>query len=172
MNHALVSFYNGTGPDSEGRMLADMQQWHDSQLEAVHDYIQWMFPLPERSQFNRSAPLFDADTIQEFETNVTISTNLVKSFVRILDFYGFVWKMDGGIIRSTKFRQKAEKWLSPNNHNHLRITRILRCMVLCGHHDVAQMFLGELQKVYDDSGKITAKTLGFWKSAVNSTATA
>ena len=125
-----------------------------------------MFPLQERSQFNLSAPLLDAETIQEFETNLEIRTNMLRSFFRILDFYGFAWKMDGGIIRANNFRDKAANWLSPNDHNHLRITRILRCLYLTGYQNEARMFLAALEGVYKDSGKITAQSFGFWKAAV------
>jgi hypothetical protein len=166
MNQQLVEFYKGIGTDNQGRLLTDMHKWSDAKLEGVHDYIQWMFPLQERSQFNLSAPLLDQETIQEFETNLTIRTNMLRSFLRILDFFGFQWKMDGGIIRANNFREKAANWLTPNNHNHLRITRILRCLYLTGNQNEANMFLEALEAVYKDSGKITAQSFGFWKAAV------
>jgi hypothetical protein len=39
-----------------GRYLREIQEWPDDQLESVHDYIQWLFPLPEPSGFNVAAP--------------------------------------------------------------------------------------------------------------------
>ena len=53
----LVRFYRGDAPDARGRTLDDILAWDDEQLEAVHDYIQWLFPLDEPSRFNPDAPL-------------------------------------------------------------------------------------------------------------------
>ena len=58
----VVAFYRGEMPDSQGRRLADIQAWDDERLEIVHDYIQWLFPLPERSAFNPKAPLLAPGT--------------------------------------------------------------------------------------------------------------
>jgi hypothetical protein len=53
----LLDFYRGTQLDSSGRMLHEIWDWTDDDLEAIHDFIQWLFPLPEPSQFNPDAPL-------------------------------------------------------------------------------------------------------------------
>ena len=45
----IIGFYSGTEPDHRGRYLHEIQRWSDDQLEKVHDYIQWLFPLPEPS---------------------------------------------------------------------------------------------------------------------------
>jgi hypothetical protein len=41
----LLAFYRGEGTDAEGRFLKDIWTWTDDDLEAVHDFIQWLFPL-------------------------------------------------------------------------------------------------------------------------------
>ena len=48
------------------------------QLEAVHDYIQWLFPLPEPSGFNVAAPVLDRDSIQEFRTRPELQQKLPR----------------------------------------------------------------------------------------------
>ena len=45
----IVDFYAGVAPDHRGRSLAQLQSQSLSALETNHDYIQWLFPLPERS---------------------------------------------------------------------------------------------------------------------------
>jgi hypothetical protein len=50
----LLAFYRGQAPDDAGRWLKDIWEWDDEQLETTHDFIQWLFPLPEPSRFNRS----------------------------------------------------------------------------------------------------------------------
>jgi hypothetical protein len=39
--------YRGYAGDSEMRTPRGLWLWEDDELEAVHDFIQWMFPLPE-----------------------------------------------------------------------------------------------------------------------------
>ena len=62
----IVGFYSGTAPDHRGRYLHEIQRWSDDQLEKVHDYIQWLFPLPEPSGFNLAAPVLSRESIQDF----------------------------------------------------------------------------------------------------------
>src|ERR1700724_2057723 len=58
-NIQIIGFYSGTEPDHRGRYVHEIQAWPDDQLEAIHDYIQWLFPLPERSGFNVAAPVLN-----------------------------------------------------------------------------------------------------------------
>jgi len=53
----LVNFYRGESRDAEGRFLEELLAWNDDELEEVHNFVQWLFPLPEPSQFNPDAPL-------------------------------------------------------------------------------------------------------------------
>jgi hypothetical protein len=53
----LVDLYRGRAVDTEGRSLKDVLSWPDDELEVVHDFVQWLFPLPEPSRFNPDAPL-------------------------------------------------------------------------------------------------------------------
>ncbi len=58
----LTRFFSG-GTDDQGRSFDEILGWDDARLEMVHDYIQWIFPLPERSGANPSAPVLDAGSI-------------------------------------------------------------------------------------------------------------
>ena len=75
-NKSIIDFYAGAGPDHQGRYLTEILKWSDDQLESVHDYIQWLFPLPERSGFNMNAPVLDERTIQEFRVRPDLQRNL------------------------------------------------------------------------------------------------
>ena len=65
-SHPLVAFYRDGAQDDRGRTLNEILAWPDDRLEAVHDFIQWLFPLPERSGANPGAPTLDAATIEAF----------------------------------------------------------------------------------------------------------
>jgi hypothetical protein len=134
LNSRIIAFYDGTEPDHRGRYLHEIQQWPDDQLEAVHDYIQWLFPLPEPSGFNLAAPVLDRESIQEFRTRPDLQEKLRASFLCLMKFYGLEANSgeQASVIRAPNFAAKATVWLSPGNHNHLRITRILKCLNVLG----------------------------------------
>jgi hypothetical protein len=173
LNSPIIGFYSGTEPDHRGRYLHEIQQSPDEQLESVHDYIQWLFPLPERSGFNVAAPVLNPESIQEFRTRPDLRGNLRASFLRLMKFYGFELRTGEQItVRlAPDFAPKAAKWRSPGNHNHLRITRILRCLTVLGLEAEAKAFFGCLSEIYENEQNkpvpaISDETMLYWRQAV------
>lgn len=166
----LVAFYLGMGTDDRGRMIDDMLSWNDEQLEIVHDYIQWLFPLKEKSAFNSSAPILSNEDIASFINDTEIKHKLLRSLTRLLDFYGFAISVENRpetITKSEKFEKKSRNWISLRNHNFLRITRILKSLVLLNYGDLAAAFLNVLEEIYkDNSAIIGTQTLKYWREAV------
>jgi len=166
----IVSFYLGKNTDDKGRMIDDILSWDDQELELVHDYIQWLFPLRERSAYNATAPLLDEVCVQAFRSNEKLRARLRNSFSVLLKFYGFTRKEESGqvvVSRTDAFLRKAENWLTPRNHNFLRITRILKCLTTLGLPQDAATFEKALEEVYGEYGAIIGKeTLGYWREAV------
>jgi hypothetical protein len=85
----LVAFFEGTGTDDQGRSLSEILAWSDRELEWSHDYIQIVFPLPERSDFQHTVAVIDACVFDEFHTRKELRDSLRTAFKRILAFYGF-----------------------------------------------------------------------------------
>ena len=162
----LVAFYRGEAADYQGRTLHDVWRWDDRRLEDRHDYIQVLFPLPEASRFNARAPLLDGATVARFRTDDVIQANLLQSFRVMLRFYGFrLDEKTGEVVEAENFGERAKEWLSPGNHNHLRITRILKCLTLCGLKDRAAAFLKALLAL-PGQDHITSDSRRFWRDAV------
>ena len=155
MTSPVVAFHAGTGKDARGRTRAEVIGWADSRLEAVHDYIQWLFPLPEPSGFNPDAPLLTAADVAAFAGDGTLRANLAEAHDRMLLFYG--------LDRSPPNPARLRQWQTPGNHNMLRITRILRCLVLLGLPERAASMLERLREA--DSPAIGARTWHFWEQA-------
>lgn len=166
----LIEFYAGAGADHRGRTLPEIQAWPDSQIERVHDYIQWLFPLPEPSGFNQAAPILSPRDIEAFRKNVNLQDNLLKSFRLMLRFYGFRLENTDppAVVLSSDHAKRAANWLTQGNHNFLRITRILKCLTILGLQAHATAFLSCLHNVYaEDAGSIIGPvTLRYWDSAV------
>ena len=152
--------------------MTEIQGCDHVSLEGEHDYIQWLFPLPEPSPVNPLAPVLDQETIDLFAHTAELRNRLKRSFEVMLDFYGFELREDSAtpeVRPSARFESAAKVWLSPGNHNHLRITRILRCLSLLGLGPDARAFFDALAQVYRSSrghNAISRTSFSFWEHAV------
>ena len=166
----LIPFYLGLGPDNQGRMIDDILSWNSERLENVHDYIQWLFPLQDKSASNSSAPLLTKEEIDEFRNNPLLRAKILESFNKLMEFYGFVCRKEKDILvmaRSNKFTEQSRNWLTKHNHNFLRITRILKCLMLLGLEEYARIFMTSLEKVYNDYQQIIGEeTISYWRKAL------
>jgi Opioid growth factor receptor (OGFr) conserved region len=161
----LIAFYRDGACDDAGRTLDQILAWPDDQLETVHDFIQWLFPLPERSGANPAAPVLDENAIRAFRNSAEMRERLRRAFLRMLTFYGLTWT-EARVARAADFEKQAENWLWPGNHNHLRITRMLRSLGLLGLEAESVAFFRVLDKIYQDfPERITARTVAFWREA-------
>jgi hypothetical protein len=172
MNSPIIRFYSGEQPDDRGRYLVDIQKWTDDQLESVHDFIQWMFPMREPSGVNFTAPVLDTPTIEKFRSKPELQEKLRASFVRMLKFYGMEIASSGPRMKiepAANFRERAKVWLRPHNHNHLRITRIIKSLRLLGLEIEARAFFDCLAGIYHSQSTqaISADTLRYWQSALS-----
>ena len=168
---SLVKFYLGEGPDAEGRFLRDIRGWNDARLEAVHDYIQWLFPTQQRSRFNPNAPGVNAEDVKAFRGDEQLRAELVASLRQMLGFYGFSYEEEDGqplIEPGDDWEEKSENWFHVGNHNLLRITRMLDCLSTMGLGGHAQSFLEALEAVCEqEPATVGERTLDFWRGAVH-----
>jgi hypothetical protein len=168
----IITFFSG-GTDDRGRTLEEILNWPDDDLEATHDYIQWVFPTSARSRVNLSAPLVTESTIAEFAARPELRAALTRALDRMLEFYGLRREVDGAgvstvAIDKVRFPFQAPNWLRPYNHNHLRLTRIMQSLATLGLRAEAKA----LQRcLIDDISRgpgadtVTRETREFWLSA-------
>jgi len=165
---ALISFYRRQSPDDRGRTLDQVRALSVPELERVHDYIQWLFPLPEPSGANPTAPTLTKEDIELFATDPALRDELVSSYAVMLGFYGF--RLAHGTARIERRPDASERitdWLRPGNHNFLRLTRIMRSLTVLGLADHAQSLLGQLEQLYSDYPEIIGDlTIRHWRGAV------
>ena len=166
MNKPIVDFYSGKATDTSARTLREIHAWSYHELETMHDYIQWLFPLLKPSQYNPGAPVLDAEQIDKFHTDAELRAQLLASFDKMLGFYGFE-RNNLSIIRSTSWEERSRNWLMPGNHNHLRLTRILKSLSILGLKDYAHALFEVLNDVFSEkSSAISDTTMGYWKRAL------
>jgi hypothetical protein len=154
-------------------MIENIWFWNYQQLEYTHDYIQWLFPLKEKSQFNRNAPILNDEVIQAFRSDEQLQLRLTRSLAVMLRFYGLRYNELGNtnieITKSDEYGARKQNWIGEANHNYLRITRILTSLMILGLEKYAQAFFKCLNQIYlEESNKIGSKTYAYWKRAVES----
>lgn len=168
---AIVAFYRNTGRDGAGRTLAEVHAFTDDELETHHDFIQWLFPLRERSAFNPSAPVLDDAVIAEFRTDPALRAALRRSLDVMLRFYGLQSTVVAGretITTGPAFTARSRAWITPGNHNFLRLTRILGSLCLLGERERAVALFECLQAMHLwHADVIGAHTLRYWADAVD-----
>ena len=173
---AILSFYRGHGTDHRSRALSQIVQISDRWLEETHDYIQWLFPLYVRSQFNPHAPLLNDEVRSAFtdpasRDRAALQRNFGAAIYRMLVFYGYSVSpvAPDDVSPTGEWRAKADNWLTGGNHNFLRITRMLRSMMLLGREPLARSFHACLIAVARAHPTIISqRTVGFWNEAVES----
>ncbi len=160
----LIDFYRGTGSDTRGRSLEQIWSYSDKEMEYHHDFIQWLFPLREPSQYNPHAPVLCDEDIQIFRANDLLRQNLKHSFERFLSFLGLA-RMASGIGPGPDFERKSGVFTSPN-HNWLRITRVLTSLRLLGLEADSQSFFDCLQNlVKNGQALVSNETMAYWRNA-------
>ena len=146
---SLVNFLNETGPDHQGRYLRDIWDFDDKAIEQTHDFIQWMFPLTEKSMSVPGVPTLSAADVEAIRASEVARANLEKSAQWYLGFL-----------------QRNDHWIKPYDHNHLRITRVINSLRLLLGDRQADDFRSELiSSLETNLDKIGIKAREFWSIA-------
>ena len=148
---SLVDFLNGTGPDHQGRYLQDIWDFDDKAIEQTHDFIQWMFPLTEKSMSVPGVPTLTGEDIAAIRTSEVARANLKKSAQWYLGFL-----------------QRNNHWIKSYDHNHLRITRVIKALNLLLSQRVALTLLNSVLEVAgDEVNSVNQNAIRFWRVAVS-----
>lgn len=144
---AVVDFLNGQGVDGRGRTLAQVLAFDDAALERHHDFIQWLFPLPEPSGAVPESPVLSPEDVAAIRSSEGAQAALAASSRRMLDFY-----------------RGNEIWRGPADHNHLRITRIIRSLRLLVGDVEANAFRASILELADGA-PISETSRTYWAAA-------
>ena len=146
MKSQLVAFLEGSGTDSRSRRLVDIWQFDDDEIEYTHDFIQWIFPLREASGSNFSAPTLLVSEVDFIRSSAECQQNLETSASWILAFF-----------------KRSEEVAQFTNHNHLRVTRIIKSLRLLHSDQLADQFKQAILAMIQAKGaRINPITVAFW----------
>jgi hypothetical protein len=145
----LHAYLAGVGRDSRGRLASDVLAFSDEHLEEAHDFIQWLFPLPTHSAAQPNAPVLTNAEIEAIRADQRATDTLGRATERMLRFYG-----------------NTNWWLRWQDHNHLRITRIIHSLRLLIGSDAAHRFHASILAMHEAAGTpINTHSLRFWADA-------
>lgn len=146
----LCRFYAGVAPDHKNRLFDDILGFSDMELENVHDYIQWLFPLPEPSAYNPWAPIMTKSDILNFKMDPQLRQQTYKAFRRWMAFLTC-----------------TTHWCAPTDHNHLRITRAIRFLTLIDQPEEAELLASTASDMMrKHSSEFLETTEAYWKDAL------
>jgi len=132
--------------------LSDIWDWSNDQLEIEHDFIQWIFPLNEASSYNPDAPVLSIEDIKEFRNSPELQFRVMVS---VHTFMRFLYRT-------------VNPWCTEKDHNHLRITRMLKSLRLLGLEMAALNCWYELVMIIYKMGmeETMEAPMSFWRSAL------
>ena len=148
VNEQLVKFFEG-GVDHAGRSFDFILDQNDEWFEKTCDFIQWVFPTDESTRQAEFVPVLDDRTIEEIRNSTVAQENLIRAASRMRMFWG-----------------RQNHWIREYDHNHLRITRVIKSLRLLVSDDEAQKMKIWLSSVLGPNSKIiNQKSLEFWRDA-------
>ena len=119
----IIDFLSNTGTDVHGRDLDQILNESDEFWERTHNYIQWLFPLSEASRSVRNSPVLTEDQIETIRRSEMAQVNIQRS-----------------VLRYKEFLAGTTKWRSGYDHNHLRISRVIKSLRLLVSDESANGF--------------------------------
>jgi hypothetical protein len=146
---SIVTFLEGSAPDARGRYIGAIYLLDDQEVENIHDFIQWIFPLQKVSQAVPGAPVLSEEDVQDIRASSKAQANLDIS----VDWY-------------LGFLQRNRHWITKYDHNHLRITRVIKSIRLLVGDNEAEKFRRRVFEILgDDRSEIDLKAVSFWMDA-------
>lgn len=153
MNDIIFDFLKVSRPDNCGRMISDIWNYSYEKIETTHNYIQWLFPLFERSAFSTDAPILTVDLAEQIYADEICKSSLNRSLSLMRSFYG-----------------NNSHWANPSDHNLLRITRILKSSaLLLGKACSIEFYKFIMLRCNELEFKPLTTTIDYWNEATTVT---
>ncbi len=158
----LVDFYSNVKTDCSGRYLSEILLWDHRRLENCHNYIQWLFPTSERSRYNFFAPVLDSTQSNVFRKSTELKKRVFASFAMMCEFYGYKITESGDVLPAENFSDRTSCWITPRNHNFLRLSRMMKSLHLLGLSKLSISLGDQLVALCDVRSEIGEATGNVW----------
>ena len=157
-----TAFLAGLENDSKNRSIEEILAYTDEQLEQGHDYIQEVFPTKSLSMFHLIKPITDKD-LSSFYQNEQAKENVRTMYRRMLVF----WKIDGDRYKEWGSKAPERLWNKEGDHNHLRMTRVLKSLKLLHLDEEYEDFSKRIREMLQDPGvNLSVRTRKIWLDSI------
>ena len=143
------TFLLNKSADHRGRLLEDIYNFSDNEIEGTHDFIQIIFPLAEPSYW--SSNKYFIETQKEID-NLSRNKNVKNSILKSASWY-------------IAFLKRNNHWKHSNNHNLKRITRMIKSVRLIAGDTDADKVKKEIMNIENIERLIGQKSFQYWETA-------
>jgi len=166
---AFLAFYRNEEQGKNGFLIDGILNFKESEVEKHHNFIQFLFPTYQRSNYCSYAPLLNAEIVQAFLTDSSLRAKQQEALALMVDHYGLKLDLHTGkvSINPSTFAAKQQNFFVNGSHNLLRITRILSSLTSLGQPELAVEFYNCLKGLSEGRIPKLKKTLDqYWFSVV------
>lgn len=159
-NELLLRFFRGEEDERIHHTLSRITEFSDEEMEMYHDFIQWIFPTMEQSEYHPSAPTIDAKFAHALHQDDCTLAGYCKGCRRYFRYMGLECKGNGDICR---IPNTPPFWQLPG-HNYLRITRVLNSLRQTGHEGCCKALYAQMMQILeaDPTNYVGRTTLEYW----------
>ena len=142
-------FLTNQGSDFKGRTLDDIWSYSDNEIEGTHDFVQLVFPTNKPSQATFNKLYLDNEIlIEKLKNSSEVTKNIMKSASWYLSFL-----------------ERNDAWQKGDDHNQLRITRVIESLRLLVSDETADEFFKAILRLVKDPAILNPTTMKFWEEA-------
>lgn len=158
-----LAFTEGRAPDHMGRTIEDYLKFDADEWERCHNHVQWAFPSDQASAYNPYAPVID---ISEYSNKLTAEgfRNIDSLLVNFMASLGINYYPEHGLFYPDTDSPRWNSWVTPMNHNYLRLTRVLNLLSYL-NPEAANHLLFTLLHYVAPSPNVNKETVIFWSKA-------
>lgn len=146
----IYKFLKGFEPDDRGRFIYQIWEFSDIEIERTHDFIQRLFPLNEPSALSLNKFYIDDPALIE---RIRIDPTVANNFITSKNFF-------------LGFLSRNDQWQRHHNHNQLRITRIIKSLLLFVSREEAESFHQNVLSLVNSNALISTKAYDYWSLAL------
>lgn len=165
----MLDFYEEKTRNPSDYSISQIWNFSNEELEEHHDFIQYLFPTKEQSQYASASTAITHQEIFLFKSNPVLMQKYKKSLEIMSSFYGLRYdKNKHSFSFAHNHRDRFRQWITPGNHNFLRLTRILKSLHLMELSTEAISLFNCLNSIYDygaNAATIGEKTYSYWAQA-------
>ncbi len=167
----ITTFYMGDPVNYNGELIThkEILSYSFFDFEHSHNTIQWLFPTNKPSKYQPSSPLLQIEDVAAFCQRPRMVRNILNSFQFFLAKLGLATLLNDNndLIIISNFG--SDELLREENHNWLRITRVLDCFITINQPtlvEAAEALYMYLVTKQNDGDYDFGKSLSYWNKAI------